>query len=339
MAVIDQVRNEINASINTLARRFGSTADPAEKAVIGKAIGDLNDELTLLNQAALLQAASSLAGATEILERAVAAARLGPFDGYLAALEAHLTRFNVLSGRAHAGDSLESAPLSPTSGGGKKGRKSKKKKAKKKSTRGPRRAAGLESALLESAQPPLLTSTAFADLRSEYQALYDRCTVRPGCEGNVAYYVKRLKQGQPNYLLIEQQINVPWLFVGIIHGMECGFNFAGHLHNGDPLTARTVQVPKGRPIAGSPPFTWHDSALDALRLKKLDRVTDWSIPHMLYLLEGYNGFGYRRRGLPSPYLWSFSNNYEKGKFVADGRYDPEAVSKQCGAALMLRLMR
>jgi lysozyme family protein len=40
--------------------------------------------------------------------------------------------------------------------------------------------------------------------------------------------------------------------------------------------------------------------------------------------------------LPTPYLWSFSNNYEKGKFVADGHYDPEAVSKQCGAALMLK---
>jgi lysozyme family protein len=57
---------------------------------------------------------------------------------------------------------------------------------------------------------------------------------------------------------------------------------------------------------------------------------------MLYLLEKYNGLGYRMRGVPTPYLWSFSNLYEKGKFVQDGRYDPEAVSKQCGAALMLK---
>jgi lysozyme family protein len=78
------------------------------------------------------------------------------------------------------------------------------------------------------------------------------------------------------------------------------------------------------------------SALDALRLKKLDQVTDWSVPHMLFLLEGYNGFGYRRRGVPTPYLWSFSNLYESGKFVLDGKFDPRAVSKQCGAALMLK---
>ena len=152
----------------------------------------------------------------------------------------------------------------------------------------------------------------------------------------MAYYVKRLKHGQPNYELVEREVGVPWVFVGVIHGMECGFNFAGHLHNGDRLTARTVNVPKGRPKDGEPPFTWLQSALDALRMKKLDSVTDWSVPHMLYLLEGYNGFGYRRRAMPSPYLWSFSNVYEKGKFVMDGKFDPNAVSKQCGAALMLK---
>ena len=78
------------------------------------------------------------------------------------------------------------------------------------------------------------------------------------------------------------------------------------------------------------------SALDALRLKKLDQVTDWSVPHMLFLLEGYNGFGYRRRGVATPYLWSFSNIYQRGKFVLDGKFDPDAVSRQCGAALMLK---
>src|SRR5690606_1095776 len=150
----------------------------------------------------------------------------------------------------------------------------------------------------------------------------ERCEIRAEFAGNVAYYVRRLKQGQPNYQLAESQTSVPWVFVGLIHGMECGFNFAGHLHNGDRLTARTANVPKGCPKKGEPPFTWIQSAEDALCMKKLDKVTDWSVPHMLYLLEAYNGFGYRRRGLPSPYLWSFSNIYDKGKFVADGKFDP-----------------
>jgi lysozyme family protein len=324
MAVIDDARREINAAINTLTRRHASTADNAEKGAIVSAIGELNDELTLLNQAALLQVASSVASATATLESAVAAARLGPFDGYLAALESHIKKLSLLSGKAHGSESLERAPVAA--------RAAAKGKSRKRSAG--RAAKGLERAALESAR--LLTSTVFDDLQQEYQDCFDRCQPRPEYQSHITYYLKRIRQGEPNYRLVEAQLHVPWVFVGIIHGMECGFNFAGHLHNGDKLTARTVNVPKGYPRTGAPPFTWHESALDALRLRKLDRITDWSVPHMLYLFEGYNGFGYRKRGLPSPYLWSFSNIYTKGKFVADGRYDPEAVSKQCGAALMLK---
>jgi hypothetical protein len=64
--------------------------------------------------------------------------------------------------------------------------------------------------------------------------------------------------------------------------------------------------------------------------------TDWSVPGMLYRFERYNGFGYRSRGINSPYLWSYSNQYKKGKFTGDGKYDPNAVSKQCGAVVLLK---
>jgi lysozyme family protein len=333
MALKDQVRNEIRESMRTLKRRLGSSPDAAEKTVIRQAIDELDDLAGNLGRASALQLADAIASAIESMLSAVGAVKMGPFNGYLSALEAHLTRLNLLVGKVHAGERLPSAAESR---GKKKAKKNKAAKKTRGNARRPAARASLESLAVAPAAAPPLTSTVFADLRDEYQRLYDRCEVRAGSEGTVAFYLKKLRQGQPNYQLVEQQIKVPWVFVGIIHGMECGFNFAGHLHNGDPLTARTVQVPKGRPVSGNPPFTWLDSALDALRLKKMDQVTDWSVPHMLYLLEGYNGFGYRRRGLPSPYLWSFSNNYEKGKFVADGHYDPEAVSKQCGAALMLK---
>lgn len=65
---------------------------------------------------------------------------------------------------------------------------------------------------------------------------------------------------------------------------------------------------------------------------------DWSLARTLWRFEGYNGFGYYPKGINSPYLWSFSNHYTKGKFVRDGVYDPAAVSKQCGAAAMLRAL-
>ena len=59
---------------------------------------------------------------------------------------------------------------------------------------------------------------------------------------------------------------------------------------------------------------------------------------MLFKMEQFNGFGYRVKGINSPYLWSFSNHYTKGKFTRDGFFDPNAVSKQIGAAVLLRRM-
>lgn len=127
-----------------------------------------------------------------------------------------------------------------------------------------------------------------------------------------------------------------WWLVALIHEMECTQNFNCHLHNGDPLTAKTVHVPVGRPM-GEPPFTFLESAVDALKMQGADRITDWSIGNVLYFLEGYNGYGYARyHNINSPYLWSGSNHYTAGKYVSDGQYDPNAVSSQIGIALLMK---
>ncbi len=318
MSAIDDLRKEISAALETLGRRFRSSTDDQEKRALDEVSTALENQIGLLNQAELLDAASSLSNVTAQLEKAVAAARLGPFDGYLTAIENHLKKLNQLSGKMHGRESLAPAFARAARGGAPKARR-----------RG-------GAAALESFGRVPLDSTKFADLSAEYQAYYSECAVRAGMQPHVDYYVKRVRQGRNNYEQVSAALGVPWPFVGVIHGMECGFNFYGHLHNGDPLGARTSHVPKGQPKSGIPPFTWFESALDALRLRKLDQEPDWSVPHMLYLLEGYNGFGYRRRGVPTPYLWSFSNIYTKGKFVQDGKFDENAVSKQCGAALILK---
>ena len=168
-------------------------------------------------------------------------------------------------------------------------------------------------------------------------AMYSGCGIRPERVGVIdRYYVRPLVENRATYAEVGGELGIPWWFVGIVHGLEASFDFACHLHNGDPLTARTVRVPKGRPETGSPPFTWRESAVDALRLRRLDGLGDWSIGAALDRLERYNGLGYRGRGLPSPYLWSFSGHYERGKFVADGHFDPEAGSNQCGGGTLLR---
>lgn len=175
-------------------------------------------------------------------------------------------------------------------------------------------------------------------LRNEYDQLFNNCTITPNKSADVDACVNRIVANRPRYEAVAAKTSVPWYFIGIVHNMEGSCNFTTHLHNGDPLTARTVQVPKGFPKGSNPPFTWEDSAEDALRFKKFDSQSDWTVPAILFQLEAYNGFGYRPRGINSPYLWSASNQYSKGKFTADGHFDPTAVSKQIGAAVLLRRM-
>jgi lysozyme family protein len=175
-------------------------------------------------------------------------------------------------------------------------------------------------------------------LRKEYQDLFDTCQVRSQREAEVNQLAGRLIQNKGRYQTLEALTDVPWYIIAVIHNMEASQKFNGHLHNGDPLTARTVHVPAHRPPVGNPPFTFEDSGVDALRFEKMDQVEDWTLPGTLFRLEGFNGFGSRAKGINTPYLWSFSNHYTKGKFVSDGVFDANAVSKQCGAALLLRKM-
>lgn len=170
----------------------------------------------------------------------------------------------------------------------------------------------------------------------EYRRMFDSCVVRPDRISTVNWYVEKLLDGVDRYRGVGDPLGIPWWFIGCIHALESGFRFDRHLHNGDPLSARTKHVPAGRPSAGQPPFSWESSAEDALRLKRLDAWRDWSPPGALFKWEEYNGFGYRQHGVPSPYLWSFSNHYTRGRYVADHRFDADAVSKQCGAGVILR---
>ena len=174
--------------------------------------------------------------------------------------------------------------------------------------------------------------------RRRYELLYESCLTRPSRRASVNALSRRIRANRKRYEKVGKAVGVPWYVVGIIHSLEAGGDFTRHLHNGDPLSARTVHVPAGRPKTGKPPFTWEQSAIDALRGRGLGAWKDWSVAGTLYQLEGYNGFGYRDHhpNVPSPYLWSFSNHYTRGKYVADGRFSPTAVSQQVGAALLLK---
>jgi lysozyme family protein len=176
-------------------------------------------------------------------------------------------------------------------------------------------------------------------LRKEYDELFASCIIAEEKRPEVESVINRLMQGKQRYEGLCGPLKMPWYTVAVIHQLECSGRFDCHLHNGDPLTAFTKNVPKNRPDKGQPPFTWEASATDALNFDGLAKWEDWSLPGILYKLENYNGTGYRKHGIHTPYLWSYSNHYTAGKYVKDGIWSATAVSKQVGAAVILRRMK
>ena len=175
--------------------------------------------------------------------------------------------------------------------------------------------------------------------RAGYLELFDSCKVVPARQSTVDWYVSKLTSAKYRaaYEKLEDDVCVPWYFIGVIHALEASFNFDAHLHNGDPLSRRTVHVPANRPEKWQPPSDWQSSAKDALTIEKFTDHTDWNLARMLFRIEAYNGFRSRElHNTHSPYLWSFSNHYTAGKFVADNEWSGSAVSQQCGAAVMLK---
>ena len=180
------------------------------------------------------------------------------------------------------------------------------------------------------------------DLVDEYENLFARAAIRPEHQFEIDAVVNRIFEPHnlAQYQQVEARTGVPAYVVGVIHSLEASLSFTTYLHNGDPLTARTVHVPAGRPPIGNPPFEWFDSAIDALTMRDLDKRKNWTISSIAYVLEQYNGFGYRLNHpqVKSPYLWSFTTIYTAGRYVADGQFSPTSVSRQCGGMALLKRM-
>ncbi len=140
------------------------------------------------------------------------------------------------------------------------------------------------------------------------------------------------------YAAVSEKTNVPWPFIAVAHQRESSQNWSASLAQGDPWSRVSVHVPAGR----GPFQSWEDAAVDALVdcAPHAVRNRDWSIGGTLTMLEQYNGLGYAARGIPSPYIWSGTDQYKSGKYVRDGVFDPHAVDSQLGCAgLLMAMMR
>ena len=139
------------------------------------------------------------------------------------------------------------------------------------------------------------------------------------------------------YDALEKRTGVPAVVSMVISERESGGNLNCSLAQGDPWRKVSVHVPAGL----GPYLTWIDAAADAFRLDGLDKVGagNWEIEHAIFFWERFNGWGYRRMGLHSPYVWGMSNHQDRGKYIRDGYFDRNTWDDQPGcASLAARLI-
>jgi lysozyme family protein len=146
----------------------------------------------------------------------------------------------------------------------------------------------------------------------------------------------RLIAAKPRYQALFAQTSVPWPVIALIHERECSQNWALNIAQGDPWNAVSIHVP-----AGQGPFaSWDDAAVNALVTdEQMNTWGHWdTIEGTLTRLELYNGAGYAEMNLPSPYVWSRTNQYVSGKYVADHDFDSNAIDSQEGCAPLMACM-
>jgi lysozyme family protein len=166
--------------------------------------------------------------------------------------------------------------------------------------------------------------------KTGYENMWNSAEILDSAHYDLEMIADRILASEERYKAVEADTGVPWFWIGAIHSRESSCDFTTHLHNGDPLTARTTHHPPGRPTEGDPPFTWEESAMDALNYQDLIGIDPWDCAQMLLQAELYNGTGYVSHETNSPYLWAGTTHQEPGKYVADGEWDPNAWDQQQG---------
>lgn len=169
----------------------------------------------------------------------------------------------------------------------------------------------------------------------DYLKRWHAMEVSPAVMQKAAHAAETIFAHKTLYAEVEKQTSVPWYWVACIHYREADLRFTEHLANGDSLKHDTVHVPRHL-MGRNGPFTWDQGAIAAL---KHDHVAvDHTFADFCYRAEAYNGWGYRGVGVTSPYLWSQSNQHERGKYVRDHDYEASAIDEQLGVLVVLKAL-
>jgi lysozyme family protein len=157
-------------------------------------------------------------------------------------------------------------------------------------------------------------------------------------ERDMASFYENWEKNKAQYQAVADKTGIPGELIAALHWRESTGNFGTYLHQGDKLGKKAVHVPKDIPIF----HTWAPAAEHALNMKKWLRdklkidVNTADLAALATYAEYYNGLGYSYKGKPSPYVWSGTDQYSRGKYVADGRYSSVTKDKQLGVISMVQ---
>ncbi|MFT4624243.1 MAG: lysozyme family protein/peptidoglycan hydrolase-like protein with peptidoglycan-binding domain [Myxococcota bacterium] len=158
-----------------------------------------------------------------------------------------------------------------------------------------------------------------------------------GMEGEIEPFQEHWAANQGRYEGVAAQTGIPAELVAAIHWREGSGNFGTYLHQGDPLGVAAVNWPTDIPVF----HNWEKAAVHALQMKDSIRrdlglnENSTDVAAMATFAEYYNGLGYHNRGADSAYAYSGTDQYESGKYVADGVYDPNTVDRQVGVRALM----
>lgn len=175
--------------------------------------------------------------------------------------------------------------------------------------------------------------------KAGYRNLWNQAELRPEKRAVAIDVAEYLLGRRARYQAIEKETGVPWWWIAATHYREAGRdeNWQAVLHNGQKIVGtrrKTTIVPKGR----GPFATFEAAAIDALNYMQLSHLDDWGIERASWASEKFNGTGYARRGINSPYLYSATSLQMPGKYISDGKFSASTWDTQLGVVAIWKAM-
>jgi lysozyme family protein len=183
-----------------------------------------------------------------------------------------------------------------------------------------------------------------------YRTLFDVAKPKEQILSELRDFVSKIQRKIPNstlnligkYKIISASIYsdssllFPWEFVALVHRMEASSDEDKQIMNGGLWKDQSVGSIKVTSFIQSATLNIKEFFR---KYRTNPKVVLASPESILYWCEAWNGWGYRNKGLHSPYIIGGIESplYDmEGKYTKDGEFDSSAKTKQVGCAILLK---